>query len=165
MDCVTSAARREMAIIQYHAKAQPRQTFLLPTDYDIHPSEHSSLLSRFLQLAPHLTRPGSSSAPTLRHPDLSLSNILLAPGSTKVISIIDWQDAVIFPRFMQAGYPAFCEHDSSRPQSLRIPSLPDHFDEMGIDEQRQSRAIFRLERPTSTTQLRRVYTMTNIWMF
>ncbi|KAJ9273664.1 hypothetical protein DTO212C5_298 [Paecilomyces variotii] len=145
VDCVTSAARREMAVIQHHAKAQPRQTFLLPTNYDIHPSEHSSLISRFLQLAPYLIPPGSSSAPTLRHPDLSLSNILLAPGSTKIVSIIDWQDAIIFPRFMQAGYPAFCEHDYSRPQSLQIPSLPDHFDEMGIDEQRQSRAIFRLE--------------------
>ncbi|KAE8353819.1 kinase-like domain-containing protein [Aspergillus coremiiformis] len=145
VDCVTSAARREMAVIQHHAVAQPRRTFLLPTNYNIHPSEHTSLLSRFLQLAPHFIRPGSYSAPTLRHPDLSLSNILLAPGSTRIISIIDWQDAVIFPRFMQAGYPAFCEHDFSQPQSLQIPSLPDDFDEMGIDEQRQSRAIFRLE--------------------
>ncbi|KAJ5491661.1 kinase-like domain-containing protein [Penicillium diatomitis] len=145
VDCITSAARREMAVIQHHAKAQPRRTFLLPTNYNIHPSEHTSLLSRFLQLAPHLIRPGSYSAPTLRHPDLSLSNILLAPGSSKIISIIDWQDAAIFPRFMQAGYPAFCEHDSSQPQSLQIPSLPEDFDKMGIDEQRQSRAIFRLE--------------------
>ncbi|KAL4896051.1 putative mitochondria protein Fmp29 [Aspergillus ambiguus] len=110
----------------HHAKAQPRQTFLLPIDHDIHPSEHSS-------------------APTLRDPDLSLGNVLLVPGSTKIVSIIDWQDAVIFPRFMQAGYPAFCEHDSSRPQSLQTPSLPDHFDEMDIDDQRQSKAIFRLE--------------------
>lgn len=134
-----------MAVIQRYAKAQPRQTFLLPTNYNIYPSEHISLLSRFLQLAPYIIRPGSYSAPTLRHPDLSLSNILLAPGSTKIISIIDWQDAVIFPRFMQAGYPAFCEHDSSQPQSLRIPSLPDDFDEMGIEQQRQVRATFRLE--------------------
>ncbi|KAK6810576.1 hypothetical protein RU639_013675 [Aspergillus parasiticus] len=145
VDCVTSAARREMAVIQHHAKAQPRQTFLLPTDYNIHPSEHSSLLSQFLQLAPHLTRPGSYSAPTLRHPDLSLSNILLAPGSSKIISIIDWQDAAIFPRFIQAGYPAFCEHDSSQPQSLHVPSLPDNFDEMSIDEQRQAKVLFRLK--------------------
>ncbi|KAI1831019.1 hypothetical protein DTO006G1_7914 [Penicillium roqueforti] len=144
-DCVTSAARREMAVIQHHAKAQPRQTFLLPTNHDILPSEHTSLLSRFLQLAPHIIRPGSYSVPTLRHPDLSLSNILLAPGSTKIISIIDWQDAVIFPRFMQVGYPAFCEHDSSQPQSMHIPSLPDDFDEMGIEQQRQCRAVFRLE--------------------
>ncbi|KAE8371102.1 kinase-like domain-containing protein [Aspergillus bertholletiae] len=127
-DYVTSAARREMAVIQHHAKAQPRQTFHLPTSHDILPSEHTSLLS----------------VPTLRHPDLSPSNITLAPGSTKIIGIIDWQDAVIFPRFMQAGYPAFCEHDSSQSQSMRIPSLLHDFDETGVDEQRQCRAIFRL---------------------
>ncbi|KAJ5585478.1 kinase-like domain-containing protein, partial [Penicillium hispanicum] len=145
MDCVTSAARREMAVIQHHAKAQPRQTFLLPTTHDIHPSEHSLLLSQFLELAPYLIPPGSSSAPTLRHPDLSLSNILLAPGSTEITSIIDWQDTVIFPRFMQAGYPAFCEHNSSQPQSLQIPSLPSDFDKMPLDQQRHVKAIFRLE--------------------
>ncbi|KAL4808109.1 kinase-like domain-containing protein [Aspergillus unguis] len=145
VDCITSAARREMAVIQHHAKPQPRQTFLLPTTHDIHPSEHISLLCQFLQLAPHLLPPGPTSAPTLRHPDLSLGNILLAPGSTKIINIIDWQDAMISPRFIQAGYPVFCEHDFSRPQSLQIPSLPDNFNEMSLDEQRQSRAVFRLE--------------------
>jgi hypothetical protein len=76
---------------------------------------------------------------------LSLSNILLAPGTSKIISIIDWQGATILPRFMQAGYPAFCHHDPSQPQSLEIPSLPDDFDKMSIDEQRQIKAIFRLE--------------------
>ncbi|PLB54903.1 hypothetical protein P170DRAFT_398674 [Aspergillus steynii IBT 23096] len=145
VDCVTAAARREMSIIQHHAKPQPRQVFLLPTNHNIHPSEHISLLSQFLQLAPHLSPSGTYSAPTLRHPDLSLSNILLAPGSTKIISIIDWQDTVISPRFMQSGYPAFCEHDSSQPQSLQIPSLPDDFDQMSIEQQRECIAAFRLE--------------------
>ncbi|KAK1144326.1 hypothetical protein N8T08_005478 [Aspergillus melleus] len=144
-DCVTSAARREMAVIQNHAKAQPRQTYLLPTDYNVLPSEHTSLLSKCLQLAPHLIPPSPHTVPTPRHPDSSLSNIILAPGTTKIISIIDWQDTVIFPRFMQAGYPAFCEHDSPRPQSMHIPSLPDDFDMMEIEQQRQFKAVFRLE--------------------
>ncbi|KAJ5714624.1 kinase-like domain-containing protein [Penicillium malachiteum] len=144
-DSVTSAARREMAVIQQHAKVQPRQTFLLPTNHNIQPSEHLSLLSQFLQLSPYLIPPGSSSAPTLRHPDLSLSNILLAPGSSEIISIIDWQDVLIFPRSMQAGYPAFCQHDLSQPQSLQQPSLPDDFSKIGADEQSHYRAIFRLE--------------------
>ena len=135
-----------MAVIQRYAKAQPRQRFILPTNHNIFPSEHTLLLSQFLELAPYIIPPDSSfSAPTLRHPDLSLSNILLAPGSSEIISFIDWQDAMIFPRFMQAGYPAFCEHDSSRPQSMQIPSLPDNFDEMGIEQQRQCKTVFRLE--------------------
>ncbi|KAJ0417875.1 kinase-like domain-containing protein [Aspergillus carlsbadensis] len=133
LECITSAARREMAVIQQYAKPQPRQTFLLPTNHDIHPSEHISLLSQFLH------------TPTLRHPDLSLSNIFLAPGSTEITSIIDWQDAMIFPRLMQAGYPALCEHDLSKPQSLTIPSLPDDFDNMSFDEQRQAVNLFRLK--------------------
>ncbi|KAJ5585240.1 phosphotransferase enzyme family protein [Penicillium hispanicum] len=45
-------------------------------------------------IAPYLVRLGSYSALTLRYPNLSLSNILLAPGLTKIIGIIDWQDAV-----------------------------------------------------------------------
>ncbi|KAL2785945.1 hypothetical protein BJX66DRAFT_328911 [Aspergillus keveii] len=145
VDCITSAARREIAVIQQHAKPQPRHTFLLPTKHDIHPSEHISLLSGFLELSPHLVKPGPFSTPTLRHPDLSLSNIFLALGASDIVSIIDWQDAVIFPRFMQAGYPAFCEHDFSKLQSLNIPSLPDDFDDMSLEEQRRPINIFRLE--------------------
>lgn len=134
-----------MAVTQHHAKPQPRQRFLLPTEHDILHSEHISLLSQFLQLAPHLIPPDSCRVPTLRHPDLSLNNIMLAPGSTKIISLLDWQDAVVFPRLMQAGFPVFCEHDSSQPQSMRVPSLPDNFGEMKFEQQMQYKAIFRLE--------------------
>jgi hypothetical protein len=143
---MTSAARRELSCLQHHAKSKPRQTFLLPTDYDIDPSEHASFLSKFLQLAPSLVPAESSlQQPTLKHPDLSLANILLVPGSTKIASIIDWQDATVFPLFMQAGYPAFCEHDSSRPQSLKIPTLPKDFYTMGEKEQMEIMIKFRLE--------------------
>lgn len=118
----------------------------MPTNHEIEPAEHASLLSKFLQIAPSLVPSDSSLChPTLKHPDLSLANILLVPGSTKIASIIDWQDAVVLPLFMQAGYPAFCEHDSSHPQSLTIPSLPKEFDAMSGSEQRQVMANFRLQ--------------------
>ncbi|QVM08533.1 hypothetical protein D8B26_003222 [Coccidioides posadasii str. Silveira] len=135
-----------MACLRDHAKLQPRKTFLLPTDYDINPEEHISLLSQFMQLTPFLV-PSQSNliAPTLRHPDLSLANILLVPGSTKIASVIDWQDASIFPLFMQAGYPAFCEHVSSRLQSLQIPGLPKGLDKMNPQDQIQIKTKFRLE--------------------
>jgi hypothetical protein len=85
------------------------------------------------------------SAPTLRHPDLSLTNILLIPGLTKVLGFIDWQDAAILPLFMQAGYPAFCEHDMSRVQSLKKPKLPDDFNVMSTTDKKRARIKFRLE--------------------
>lgn len=143
---MTSAARREMSFLLHHARPKPRETFLLPTDYDIDPREHASLLSKYLQLAPFLVPTDTSlHRPTLKHPDLSLANILLVPGSTKIASVIDWQDASILPLFMQAGYPVFCEHDSSRPQSLKIPVLPEGFDRMSGIEQMETMANFRLE--------------------
>ncbi|EGC49282.1 phosphotransferase enzyme family protein [Histoplasma capsulatum var. duboisii H88] len=145
VDCVTSPARREMVIIRRHSKPQLRQPFLLPTNYNIHPSERTSLLSHFPHLAPHLIPPDSRSVLTLRHLYLSPSNILLAPGSTKIISVLDWQDAAIFPRVLQVGYPPVYEHGSSQRRSLQIPSLSDDFDGMGIDQQRQCKAAFRLE--------------------
>lgn len=70
---------------------------------------------------------------------------MLAPGSTKIISIIDWQDAMISPRLMQVGYPAFCQHDYSQPQSMRIPSLSDNLNEMELEEQKQCKAAVRSE--------------------
>nr|XP_003188904.1 mitochondria protein Fmp29 [Aspergillus niger CBS 513.88] len=144
-DCFTSAARRVTACILQHAKPRPRST---STSYhsDIEPSEYTSLLSEFLKLAPSLvpTNPDHTS-PILRHPDLNLNNILIAPNSAKIASIIDWQDSIIFPLFMQAGYPAFCEHDSSKTQSLQIPSLPDTFSNMSIEEQMEAKAEFRSE--------------------
>ncbi|PYI02815.1 kinase-like protein [Aspergillus sclerotiicarbonarius CBS 121057] len=145
-DCFTSAARRETVCILRHAKPQPRRTFLLPTLDNIEPSEHVSLLSRFLEIASFLIpETPDHNSPILRHPDLSLHNILLEPGSTKIASIIDWQDAVVFPIFMQAGYPAFCEHDLSQTQSLQRPSLPDDFDDMSIEEQTPIKTKFRLD--------------------
>ncbi|PWY82151.1 hypothetical protein BO70DRAFT_291572 [Aspergillus heteromorphus CBS 117.55] len=145
-DCLMSAARREIACTLHHAKPQPRRTFLLPTTHDIDPSEHTSLLSKFIEIAPLLV-PSSShlASPILRHPDLSLSNILLEPDSSQILGIIDWQDTIVFPLFMQAGYPAFCEHDSSQTQSLQLPSLPENFHGMNAEDQLQAKAKFRLE--------------------
>ncbi|RJE20836.1 Phosphotransferase enzyme family [Aspergillus sclerotialis] len=145
-DCLTSAARRELACLAEHAKPQPRRTFLLPTDHNIDPSEQADLLTKFLQLSSLLVPPEQTfHTPTLRHPDLSLSNILLIPGLTKIASIIDWQDTVAFPLFMQAGYPAFCEDDWSQTQSLKIPTLPEEFDGLTPEEKMQAKTKFRLD--------------------
>ncbi|CAG7998854.1 unnamed protein product [Penicillium salamii] len=61
---------QKINVIQHHTKAQPHQTFLLPTNYNI-------LLSKYTFI------------PILRYLNLSLNNILLTPRLTKIISIID----------------------------------------------------------------------------
>lgn len=139
-------ACREAAWISQFAKPKPRQTFLLQTDHAIDPNDHASLLSKYLLVAPSLVpEKEDMSSPTLRHPDLSLTNILLVPGSTKILGFIDWQDAAILPLFMQAGYPAFCEHDMTRPQPMTRPKLPDDFDQLSAVDKEKAKLNFRLE--------------------
>ncbi|KAK2831886.1 hypothetical protein FQN49_007067, partial [Arthroderma sp. PD_2] len=146
-DCVAAPARRELAWTSTYGKPRPRRAFLLPTEEDIEPQDHSSLLSKYLQMAPSLvpSRP-EMETPILRHPDLSYTNILLTPGTNKIEAIIDWQDAAILPLFMQAGYPAFCEHDLSQVQSLEPPKLPDNYDELNEVDKLKADMKFRLEK-------------------
>ncbi|KAK2754792.1 hypothetical protein FQN54_006685 [Arachnomyces sp. PD_36] len=145
-DYLKAPARREAAWISQFAEPKPRRTFLLQTDHAIDPSEHVSLLSKYLLVAPYLVpEKEEMSSPTLRHPDLSLANVLLVPNSSKILGFIDWQDAAILPLFMQAGYPAFCENDLSRPQPMTRPKLPDEFDQLSADEKAKAKKSFRLE--------------------
>ncbi|EFR02729.1 phosphotransferase enzyme family protein [Nannizzia gypsea CBS 118893] len=130
-DCVAAPARRELARTSSYGKPRPRRAFLLPTKENIGPGEHTSLLSKYLQVALFLvSRQCEMATPILRHPDLSFPNILLSPGTNKIEGVIDWQDASILPLFIQAGYPAFCEHNISQVQSLREPTSPENYEEL-----------------------------------
>lgn len=46
---------------------------------------------------------------------------------------------------MQAGYPAFGEHDWAQAQSLKIPALPEGFNGISANEQIGVKTKFRLE--------------------
>ncbi|DAA73798.1 TPA_exp: Uncharacterized protein A8136_4001 [Trichophyton benhamiae CBS 112371] len=146
-DCVASPARRELAWTSKYGKPRPRRAFLLPTEEDISPREHISLLSQYLQVSSFLvpTQP-EMATPILRHPDMSFPNILLTPGTNKIESIIDWQDAAILPLFMQAGYPAFCEHDPSRVQSLKEPKPPENYKDLNEVDRMKADIKLRLQK-------------------
>ncbi|RAL11755.1 phosphotransferase enzyme family protein [Aspergillus homomorphus CBS 101889] len=60
------------------------------------PENHIRLLAQYLKLAPYLVLPSSHrlSRPVLRHPDLTLNNILL-DSSNNIIGNIDWQHAAL----------------------------------------------------------------------
>ncbi|RFU30323.1 hypothetical protein B7463_g6034, partial [Scytalidium lignicola] len=145
-DFLTAATRREISWISKYAIPQPRNTFLLHTNDVVDPKEHASLLSDYIRVALSLIpREPKFSAQVSRHPDLSLANIMLVPNSTKILRIIDWQDAAILPLFVQAGYPAFCEHGMSSVQSLKRQKLSVNFQSMSPAVQDQAKAKFRLE--------------------
>ncbi|KAJ5788891.1 phosphotransferase enzyme family protein [Penicillium psychrosexuale] len=145
-DCVTSMARREILWLKNFAQPRQRTNLFMPTDYDILPEEHISLLEKFISVAPHLIpdKPGFSS-PVLRHPDLNFANILLSPGSSEIVGVIDWQASTIFPFFMQTGYPDFCQHDYSQSQKLHKPSLPENMEDLSAEEQTKALMKYRME--------------------
>ncbi|OAL65448.1 phosphotransferase [Trichophyton rubrum] len=146
-DCVSAPARRELACTSTFGKPRPRRAFLLPTEENIDPREHISLLSQYLQVAPFpVPAQQEMATPILRHPDLSFPNILLTPGTNKIEGILDWQDASILPLFMQAGYPAFCEHNYSQVQSLKEPNLPDNYGELNDVDRMKTDIKLQLEK-------------------
>lgn len=75
-------------------------------DYErVDPEQHVSSLETFLQVAPHLQLHETwLDKPVLRHPDLSMNNILI-DDELKISGIIDWQHASVLPLFLCAGVP------------------------------------------------------------
>lgn len=102
------------------------------------------MLDQYELLVPHLLHKYRELAPpALRHPDLHDRNIFLHPNSTKILGIIDWQDARILPYFLQAGWPALCHHDNIWPQTLEEPELPRNFAQLAPSEQDEARKKYR----------------------
>ncbi|KAJ6179469.1 serine/threonine protein kinase [Penicillium mononematosum] len=77
------------------------------------------LLKKYLAIAPYLLPkdPGDIlNRPTIRHPDLTPSNVFVCPDTFDVTCIIDWQHTVVTPLLLAAGYPRLFENPSPSPQ-------------------------------------------------
>ena len=132
-----SIGKREAAWTAKLGQPLRRQFFFSFSEQNIEPKDHVTLLSQYGLVAPYLVPEQEDlSSPTLRHPDLQQSNIFLCPHSKQILSIIDWQGAAILPFFVQSGYPALCDHEPGRPQTLEKPKLSDNFDQMDPEEQK-----------------------------
>ena len=141
-----SIGKREAAWTIQLAQPRHRQFFFSFSQQKIEPQDHITLLSQFKRVAPYLKpKQEDLGSPTLRHPDLHQSNIFICPKSKQILSVIDWQGAAILPFFVQAGYPALCDHDSRRPQSLEKPKLSEDFDKMSSEEQENALMKFKHE--------------------
>ncbi|KAL3475579.1 serine/threonine protein kinase [Aspergillus californicus] len=111
------------------------------------PQEYLALLEKYSLVAPYLLPRDprhNLSRPTLRHPDLTPSNVFICPETFKVKSIIDWQHTVITPLLTTAGYPKLFENpDPSPPAGLTPPKRPPGYDTMGPDEKSQADELIR----------------------
>lgn len=89
--------------------------------------------------------PARLGEPKLWHKDLHIGNIFVSDEDpTKIVSVIDWQSAVVAPLFCQVQFPAFIQISKgftwtpeTEPSETK---LPDEYDQM--DEDDQAAAIF-----------------------
>ncbi|KAF9476327.1 hypothetical protein BDN70DRAFT_882575 [Pholiota conissans] len=112
------------------------------------PSVHLHTLDMYSQVIPHIVPPPQLCTPMLWHPDLSLSNLLVAPsGPSNIIGVIDWQDAVIAPYIILAQFPTMFAYEGERiyiPPGSAIPELPKEFPSFLPEEQEAYRLDLKL---------------------
>ncbi|KAJ5088888.1 serine/threonine protein kinase [Penicillium angulare] len=114
------------------------------------------LLNKYLAIAPYLIPKDPRdrlNQPTLRHPDLTPSNVFVCPDTFSPTCIIDWQHTIITPLLLAAGYPRLFENpDPEPPVGLTPPKYPDNYNEMGpadkaqVDELIRRQSLFYLYR-------------------
>jgi hypothetical protein len=85
----------------------------------------------YLKVAPYLVPKAEQlNVPTIRHPDLSPSNILIS-DSGDITGIIDWQHTTILPIFLQAKIPKhFQNYGDDDSENFRRPELAQDFANM-----------------------------------
>ncbi|KAF8588661.1 hypothetical protein K439DRAFT_1613343 [Ramaria rubella] len=91
-------------------------------------SDHIAALDVCASVAPLIVPPPDLCQPTLWHPDLSLSNIIVSPtGLAKIQGLIDWQGAWTGPYCMQATFPMAIAYEGGIiqiPEGSDRPALP-----------------------------------------
>ncbi|KAI2038307.1 Phosphotransferase enzyme [Ophidiomyces ophidiicola] len=111
-------ANREMDWIRRFAKPRNVSDPLRQSTSQESPSSHIHLLEKYLKILPDIIPSGNElSRATLWHSDLHLGNIFVE--NSKIVSIIDWQDCMSLPLFVQSKIPKFL-----RSQGPRLFDLP-----------------------------------------
>jgi hypothetical protein len=100
-------------------------------------------LENYLKVAPHMVPSQDNlNKPTIRHPDLSPSNIFIE--SDNISSLIDWEHAVILPLFIQAKIPThFQNYGDEASESFQFPALPENFESLLEDEKEKEMELYR----------------------
>ncbi|KAF3484117.1 serine/threonine protein kinase [Arthroderma uncinatum] len=109
--------------------------------------DYLSLLKKYLMITPYLLPQDMKSAlnkPTIRHPDLTPSNVFICPDTHQVKCIIDWQHTSIKPLSLIAGYPRLFENpDAELSKDLKPPSYPEDYNTMDPEAKANADELFR----------------------
>lgn len=123
---------------RFGKKRYPREPFYREFygRHMVDPQVQINYLSDYLKVAPHLVPEEEQlNVPTIRHPDLSPSNIFISE-SGDITGLIDWQHASILPLFLQAKIPKhFQNWGDEDSENFRLPKLAENFVTMASDDQ------------------------------
>ncbi|KAG5304196.1 phosphotransferase enzyme family protein [Histoplasma capsulatum G186AR] len=112
------------------------------------PKDYSDLLQKYLTICPYILPrdpQDPNNKPTIRHPDLTPSNVFVRPETFEITKIIDWQHTVITPLLLAAGHPKLFENpDAEPPETLEAPKPPEGYD--SLDSEIKSRVDELLRR-------------------
>ncbi|KAI1952754.1 hypothetical protein LOZ12_002321 [Ophidiomyces ophidiicola] len=143
LECTQAPAKREIQFCNQYGKPRlhvERYLRELQEFRTLSPKDHALRLFEYLQLTLHLDLPSTNpfARPLLRHPDFSLSNILINPSDNTIAGVIDWQHATVLPLCLCAGIPRYFQNwGDSKSEALAKPEtkLPDGFDDLPEQEQ------------------------------
>ncbi|KFY68186.1 hypothetical protein V498_10721 [Pseudogymnoascus sp. VKM F-4517 (FW-2822)] len=98
----------------------------------------------YLKVAPHLVPSGEElNAPTIRHPDLSPSNIFISEDGN-ITGIIDWQHTAVLPIFLQAKIPKnFQNYGDDDSENFRRSKLAEGIDVMSESDKKVEMELYR----------------------
>ena len=139
-----ATARREIAcIMALQEFPRPQGLFYGPGQYRPTPTSKLSALTNYLKVAKHLLpKEESFRASIMWHSDLHANNIFVNPEKpTEIVGIIDWQSVHLSPFFLQARHPALIEFNGPIPEGLGRIELPENFDELSADEQKEAKML------------------------
>lgn len=108
------------------------------------PAVQIKALKEYLKVSPCIVPDEQGlKRPTLRHPDLSPSNIFVSKEG-EISGLIDWENTTTLPLFLQARIPEhfqnFGDEDS---ENFRQPQLPANFDSLSGEEKEAEEEVYR----------------------
>ncbi|KAF1919121.1 phosphotransferase family protein [Ampelomyces quisqualis] len=111
---------------------------------EVDPQVQVDSLMDYLKVAPHIIPDNLELCqPTIRHPDLSPTNIFVSE-SGDITGVIDWQHSTILPMFLQAKIPKYFQnYGDDESENFRRPKLRADFDSLEESEKASELELYR----------------------
>lgn len=131
-DLGNSLIERSLLQVSRHPNIQLPLSLYGATD------DHRYLLNSVKEALPSIaksTKLSNQTQPILWHTDLHMGNIFVSQDDPAVVTgIIDWQNTIVNPAFLQVRWPVFLTPPDGYQEGQVIPGLPADFESMDDDE-------------------------------